>query len=361
MKKHGFTLNVFLGLLAGGLLLATGCVTPNKVAKTYYFFPPPPNAPHLQFLTSFSSETEFRGKEDKSFMTFLTGERPPDKSFGKPYGAAVGNQKIYVCDTDLAAVLVVDLQDRRIKMLAAAGEGSLEQPLNISVDAGGSLYVTDVARNQVVIFDKDGGFVAALGKAGELKPRDAVASADRIYVADIQKHRVQVYDKKTREPLFDIPHSQDVTNRAHALFTPTNLALDSKGQLYVSDTGAFRIQIYDADGNFLRSVGEMGDSTGQFARVKGIAVDRQNQLYAVDAMSKVVQIFNEQGRVLTWFSQPENESMIQNLPSKVVVDYDNVDAFRSFAAPGFKIEYLVFVINQLGPHKVNVYGYGQKQ
>jgi sugar lactone lactonase YvrE len=347
--------------LAVALCLAAGCATQTRTARTYYFFPPPPDEPRLQFLTAFSSEKEFRGHEDTSLMTFLTGEQPPDKSFGKPYGAAAGNKKIYVCDTDLNAVLVVDLQDRRIKMLDAQGEGTLDQPLNISADGDGNLYVTDVSRNQVIIFDKDGGYVATLGKQGEMKPRDAVASQDRIYVADLQKHDVHVFDKKTRNLLFDIPHSEDATNQTRALFTPTNLALDSKGRLYVSDTGAFRIQVYDADGTYLRSVGEMGDSPGQFARVKGIAVDRDNRLYAVDAMSKVVQIFDEQGRLLTWFGQPGSNSLAQDLPAKVVVDYDDVDFFQSYAAPGFKVEHLVIVINQLGPNKVSIFGFGHKK
>ena len=51
----------------------------------------------------------------------------------------------------------------------------------------------------------------------------------------------------------------------------------------------------------------MGDSLGQFARVKGVAVDRDNLLYAVDAMSKVVQVFDEQGHLLTWFGLPGND------------------------------------------------------
>ena len=33
--------------------------------------------------------------------------------------------------------------------------------------------------------------------------------------------------------------------------------------------------------------------------------------------------------------------MAQSLPSKVVVDYDDVDFFQSYAAPDFKVEYLV--------------------
>jgi DNA-binding beta-propeller fold protein YncE len=347
--------------LAAALCLAAGCATQTRTARTYYFFPPPPNEPRLQFLMSFSSEKEFRGHEDRSLMTFLTGERPPDRSFGKPYGAAAGNKKIYVCDTDLNAVLVVDLQDQRIKILDAQGEGALAQPLNISVDADGNLYVTDVGRNQVVIFDKNGIFVAALGKEGEMKPRDAVANQDRIYVADLQKHDVLVFDKNTRNLLFEIPRAEDATNQARVLFTPTNLALDSKGRLYVGDSGGSRVQVYDADGTYLRSVGEMGDSLGQFARVKGVAVDRDNRLYAVDAMSKVVQVFDEQGRLLTWFGLPGNINVAQSLPSKVVVDYDDVDFFQSYAAPGFKVEHLVILINQVGPNMVSVFGFGHKK
>jgi len=170
-----------------------------------------------------------------------------------------------------------------------------------------------------------------------------------------------VLDKDTRNALFDIPSAGDVTNKLHALFTPTNLALDSKGNIYVSDSGAFRVQVYDANGGFVRSVGEMGDGFGQFARVKGIAVDRENRLYAVDAMSQVVQIFNEEGKLLTWFGEPGADKLVQNLPAKVVVDYDDVPFFEHYASPQFKVEHLVIIINQIGPHKVSVYGFGHKK
>jgi len=357
MKTNAFN---FLPLVAA-LALLGGCATPVQTSKNYFFFPPPPNEPHLQYLTGFNSESQFRGGEQKTLMTFLTGERPPNLAFSKPYGAAAGNKKLYFCDTDYNAVLVVDLLTKHFLVLGAAGEGALSQPLNISVDADGNLYVADVGRNQVVIYNKDGGYMSAIGKMDELKPRDVVADQDRIYVADLQKHGVRVYDKQSHNWLFDIPHTQDATNHARAIFTPTNLAMDKKGRLYVSDTGAFRVQVYDRDGNYLRSVGEMGDSLGQFARVKGVAVDHDCRLYAVDAMSRVVQVFDESGKMLTWFAQPGEASLVQTLPAKVAIDYDDVPYFQNFAAPGFKIEYLVIVVNQIGQNKINVYGYGEKK
>lgn len=349
------------GTVALLISLAAGCATGPKTTKTSYFFwPPPPDEPRLQFLTAFGSEKEFRGGEEKSLMTFITGVRPADKDFGKPYGAAVSGGKLYVCDTDLSAVLVADFKTKHFGVLESQGEGAIKLPLNIMFDAEGNSYIVDVGREQVVILDKDTNFVGALGKVGEMKPRDVVVGRDRIYVADLQRHCVKVFDK-SRKPLFDIPNASDAKIKSHGLFTPTNLGLDSKDRLYVSDTGAFRVQVYDADGSYLRSIGEMGDSLGQFARVKGIALDREDRLYVVDAMSQVMQIFNSEGKLLTWFGEPDSVSGLQNLPAKVLVDYEDVGYYQSFAAPNFKVEYLVFVINQLGPHKVSVYGFGHRE
>src|SRR5690348_1712295 len=49
-----------------------------------------------------------------------------------------------------------------------------------------------------------------------------------------------------------------------------------------------------------------------------------------------------------------------SLPAGVWVDYDHVKYFQQYAAPGFKVEYLIFVTNQYGDHKVSVYGFGRK-
>jgi DNA-binding beta-propeller fold protein YncE len=341
--------------------LAAGCATRPKTARTEYFFPPPPDDPRLQFLTSFNSEKEFHGSEEKTLMTFLTGAKPPQKELSKPYGAAAGGKKIYVADTELGAVIVADCQTRHLGVIDAQGEGALRMPLNLAVDFNGDCYVADAGREQVVIFNKNGNYVATIGKEGQIKPRDVAVDKDRIYVADLERHDVLVYDKATRNLLFSFPRGGDETNRTRALFTPTNLALDSKGNIYVSDTGAFRVQVYDKGGKYIRAVGEMGDGLGQFARVKGIAVDRDDRLYAADAMSQVVQIFNDDGKLLTWFGEPDPDNTTQNLPAKVVVDYDDVTFFERYASPKFKVEHLVIVINQIGPHKVSIYGFGHKK
>jgi len=359
--KIPFNDKIRIGGLVAALALLAGCATQKAPTKTgYFFFPQPPDVPRLQYLTSFSTQKEFHGGEENSFLNYVTGKRMPDNGLGKPYGAVTFGHKLFVCDTELSAVVIAEFTKRHMSMLPAQGEGELKTPLNIAVDADGSLYIADSGREQVVIFDKDYNYTAAIGKTGEMKPRDVAVTKDRIYIADLFGRSIRVYDKANRTEMFSFPRGDDATNDDIQLQTPTNLAIDSRGRVYVADTGHFRVKVFDADGKFLHSVGEFGNGLGQFSRLKGIAVDHNQQLYAVDAMAQVVQMFNDDGHMLTFFGEPMTGREFQGLPAKVLVDYEDVSYFKQFAAPGFKIEYLVFVINQFGSHKVNVFGFGSK-
>jgi len=348
--------------IAGIIFLAAGCATtPQANGPKYTFYPPAPDAPRLQYLTSFGSEKDLRGHANDNLVTFITGEAPPDTPILKPYGATTTPKNIYVCDTGVGLILRMDLDKRRIFAIAPTGPGALKLPVNLSVDDNGWLYVADSLRDQVVIVDDKENFVGTIGEPGVNKPRDVVLSKDRIYVADVAQHAVHVFDKATRAPLFDIPHGAQATNINTRLFQPINLALDSNGRIYVSDFGAYRVQVYDKDGNFIRTVGKYGDNYGEFARLKGIAVDRDNLLYAVDAAGQLVQVFDDTGRLLMWFGAPDGSKVGLNLPAKVVVDYDNVAFFQKYAAPDFQIDHLVIVTSQYGPRKVSVYGFGRKK
>jgi DNA-binding beta-propeller fold protein YncE len=141
---------------------------------------------------------------------------------------------------------------------------------------------------------------------------------------------------------------------------PTSLALGPDGSVYVSDTTNFRVQQFTADGEFIRSFGSAGTGYGQFARPKGLDVDREGRIYVVDAAFQNVQIFDDEARVLMYFGGGGDGPGDMNLPTVVSIDYDNVDYFRKYAAPGFEIEYLVLVANQYGSNKVAVYGFGSE-
>jgi DNA-binding beta-propeller fold protein YncE len=363
MKTNQTARNLKLATtLAGALLLAAGCATtPKNTADKTIFYPPAPDAPRIQYLTSFSSDKELGGGGGDAFRTFITGEAPTMTPILKPYGLSPAPNNIYVCDTGAGLILRADLEKKKLTAISPTGPALLKSPINITVDDNGWLYIADSVRDQVIILDEKENFVDALYQPGTNKPRDVVVGKDRIYVADIAQHAVHVLDKASRKPLFDIPHAAEATNINIQLFQPINLALGKDGRVYVGDFGAYRVQVFDADGNYVRTVGKNGDNFGEFARLKGIAVDRENRLYAVDAAGQVVQMFDDKGQLLMWFGQPEGNQFILSLPAKVAVDYDNVAAFQKYAAPNFQIEYLIFTTSQYGKHKVSVFGFGHKK
>ena len=330
-----------------------------KKEENPIFFPLPPDPPRVQFLMSFSTSADLPNAKPSKFSTFLTGKEPPSEMIIKPYGLAIRHGKIEVTDTVLNSIRIVDLEKWSFRSFSPKGEGLIRVPINLSIDQDGTHYVADTGRRQVVIFDQHEKYLGAIGTKDEMKPTDVAISGDRLYVTDLKAPNVRVYDKKERKLLFTIPRGR--VTETNQLFSPTNLALDSQGNLYVSDTGAFRVLKFDPEGNYLQTFAKHGGDPGTLARPKGVAVDREGRDYVVDAATQVLQLWDAQGRLLLFFGEPVVSPIEFNIPSKVVVDYDHVALFKKFVAPGFKVEHLIFVVSQYGDRKVSVFGFGSKE
>ena len=77
-----------------------------------------------------------------------------------------------------------------------------------------------------------------------------------------------------------------------------------------------------------------------------------------DSATDSVQIFNPDGRLLLMLGKVGDGPGDMQLPAKVILSYEGIEHFAKYAAPGFHIEYLVFVSNHQGAAKINVYGFG---
>ncbi|MGE5650111.1 MAG: 6-bladed beta-propeller, partial [Bacillota bacterium] len=78
---------------------------------------------------------------------------------------------------------------------------------------------------------------------------------------------------------------------------PTHLAFVGD-QLYVSDSMNARVQIFDAQGKFIRSLGQRGLYYGNFTRPKGVTADGAGTIYVVESYYDNLLVFNQEGRFL---------------------------------------------------------------
>jgi DNA-binding beta-propeller fold protein YncE len=80
---------------------------------------------------------------------------------------------------------------------------------------------------------------------------------------------------------------------------PKDLAVDSQGQMYVLDTRNHRVQVFGADGQFVRAWGSQGNGPGQFQEPWGIAVDKAGNVYVADTWNHRIEKFDSQGQFVT--------------------------------------------------------------
>ncbi len=340
-------------------MLVAGCAEVPQAkpaaAPQAVFYPPAPDLPRIQHLATYANARDLATAHG-GLADFLLGVDTKGQELMRPYGATLFGGKIYVADSRAPGLAIFDLVGRRFSVENGSGLGRMRRPINVTIDRDGTKYVTDTARNQILVYDRNDRFVNAFGSKDEFKPVDTAVSGERLYVVDIAHHEVQARDRRSGKLEFKFGNSEADDQR---LFQPTNLAIGPEGDIYVVGTGNFRVLRYTREGKFVRTYGEPGQSPGTFARPKGIAIDRAGRLYVGDAAFQNVQVFDNSGRVLMVFGQPPDGSEGLNLPTGVSIDYDNVALFRDRAAPGFAIEYLVLVVSQFGPNKVDVFGFGK--
>lgn len=327
-------------------------IYPENEKPQITFYPPPPDTARIQFLTRFSNSFDVTGGQNK-FKAFIAGEEKPLPII-KPYGITIKNDKIYICDASTEGIEIIDLSKNSFEYFAPSAQGKLRLPFNCFVDDNRTLYVADVERQQVVIYNADLEFIGKIDGGNDFRPSDVIINRDKIYVTDPKNNRINVYDKNTRNILFSFPEETEVGSE-YWLYNPQNIYYQG-GKIYVTDLGDPKVKIFNTSGQYISSIGSLGNSLGQFTRPKGIAVDNDQNVFVVDAAFQNVQIFNNQGQLLMFFGGPYKKPGDMYLPAKVTIDYDHLEYFEKYVDPDFELKYLIFVTNQYGPDKVTVYG-----
>jgi DNA-binding beta-propeller fold protein YncE len=180
----------------------------------------------------------------------------------------------------------------------------------LAIDDDDRLFVSDGKMRRVLVFNAKHEVEGQITE-GLLDPVGLALDATNrfLYVVDTQQDQVIVYDADTLKLLRRI----GTGGKNHYLTTPGDfgapqgVAVDQDGNVYVTDTLNNRVEIFDADGNFVSLFGKHGDGPGYLARPKGIAVDGDGHIWVADEVEDRLQVFNREGQLLTYIGTGHGE------------------------------------------------------
>jgi len=322
------------GIVAGISILllftAGGVQAKNKkhVAPTNLnlVWPLPPEQPRIKFVQSIYGAADVEPLKKSNFLDRVAGIQIKNikPGFAKPFGIAVdSHNRIYVSDTGQGIVFVLDRDNKQVSFIGSSPQVRLLLPLGITVDAKDRLWVADGVGQHVYSFDGNGTVLMVLGKQGEMDNPTSVAVDDsrhRLYVTDSHAHDILVYD--TESGLLIGKFGSRGTDKGYFNF-PTQVTLDRQGRIYVTDTMNFRVQIFDPNYKFLDTFGKQGNRFGQFLKPKGLAFDSYQNLYVVDSDFDNFQIFDPQHRLLMFVGSVGSDPGTFWLPAGICIDRNN--------------------------------------
>lgn len=353
------SLQILASVIAAASLL-TGCAqkphaAASAPAKKYAFWPAPPDAPRIQYLRSFNSSADLRPPRSGMDRIVFGREAPQDRSLAKPYGVAVTNGCIYVCDVRGQSVVVFDLRNQQTRLMGLSGSQRLQRPVDIAIAPDGRKYVADPGRAAVLVFDDQDRFELTLNMTGA-SPVSVAVHGDRLYVCDQQAQHVKVLDRFLGTQLSTIGGPGGFDGQ---FLRPTSVRVDAEGNVYVVDIVRPRVQKFAPDGTVLLAFGEAGNRPGFISKPKHLAVAGDGVIYSVDAAFDNVQLFDEEGKVVMYFGSPGAHPGAMNLPAGIAIHEADLDLFAPYVHPSFEIKRLIVVTNQFGPDRVAVYAQGQ--
>jgi hypothetical protein len=90
----------------------------------------------------------------------------------------------------------------------------------------------------------------------------------------------------------------DVEDENLAFSSPSDIVLDSTGNMYILDRASNRIQKLDSEGKFITSLGRSGQGPLEFQSPCSLDIDSENNLYVFDVRNRRIQIFSSQGEFI---------------------------------------------------------------
>ena len=315
-------------------------------------WPTPPNVGRIHWLDYFAGmkidySITAKAKPKASWMDRLAGDQPESEKVARkdfpyqmigPAGMAVDSKgNLYVADQKVGAIFIYNTETHDCSMIRNGVEAHFAWINGIAIDDDDRVFVSDGQLHRVLVFGPNHQVDSVISEGMNDPNGIAIDTTNRLlYVVDTQLDQVLVYDVDS----FKLLRRIGTGCKNHYLQTPGDfgapqgVALDKDGNVYVTDTLNNRVEIFDADGNFISTFGKIGDGPGYFARPKGIAIDSDGHVWVADQFQDRLQVFNRDGRLLAYIGQTHSQLPGQfNILVGVAIDKKN-HVFTSEQYPG---------------------------
>jgi sugar lactone lactonase YvrE len=308
---------LFRGMLLGALL--TGCAGPAAQPEVRLQWPPAPAAPQIVFVSEISDykDAGIRMGFWRRLVDVVVGES--DQRIGRPHGVYLdGRGRLFIVDSVFGVVHVMDKAGSSYTTIGQTGEETVfKTPIAVTGDDAGNVYITDSTAGLVYRYS----FLDNTLKPfiHTLQRPTGIAFSRRkrlLYVADTIADRIAVFDLNGNAR-FTIGSTGSAPGKFNH---PTDIFIDDAGTLYITDPLNYRVQVFSPDGQFLRTFGSPGDAGGEFLKPKGLAVDSVGNIYVADALSDTVKVYDPSGGFRFAFGSNGNSAGMFWLPSGVYID-----------------------------------------
>ena len=236
-----------------------------------------------------------------------------------PWGLAFNSKQQLVVAEFGGQVTVFDKEGKKVQTIE---HEKLVHPAGVAVDKDDNIYVTDSGNCTLFKISKEGKLMKTVGQNGTRpgefnNPSFIKVVNDRLYVCDRGNHRVQILNTE-----LEYMDSFGCYGNGDSQFKcPNDIAQDRARNLYVTDTGNDRLQVFDCKGRFSYAFNMKG------VRPYGICVGSDQLVYVSDIGNNCVSVFKTSGEFVTSFGQFSH-------PFGIVTDNDGFVYVSDFVPAG---------------------------
>ncbi|HEX5307934.1 MAG TPA: SMP-30/gluconolactonase/LRE family protein [Solirubrobacteraceae bacterium] len=249
------------------------------------------------------------GEETLSGYVYKSSFGSPGSGNGQmsnPQGIAQDPEgNVYVVDTGNDRIDEYSSSGTFIKKFGGVGssEGGLQKPEGIAIDGEGTIWVVNTGANVIDGFNKEGKYLETIGIW--LERPEALAYSpynERLYVTDGGHDRVEWINPK-RESEYGSFGSKGIGNGEFN--APDGIAIDSSGDVWVSDASDARVQKFSPTGEYISQFD--GEGEVWLSDPAGLAFDGEGDLLVEDAGDEGVEVFSSSGAYKFQFANPSSE------------------------------------------------------